>query len=145
MTRLTRFVRLPRRERQALIEAALALGLASLLVRTVGFSWIARRLGRHMEKGPSAAKPESVSEAARVGWAVDTAARVLPWKPVCLPQAIAATLLLKRRGIVSTLYLGVDPTRALDAHAWVRVGEVTVTGGPVDQRFAVVSTFARPG
>jgi hypothetical protein len=123
-----------------LIEAALALGLASLLVRTVGFSWIARRLGRHMEKGPSAAKPESVSEAARVG-----AARVLPWKPVCLPQAIAATLLLKRRGIVSTLYLGVDPTRALDAHAWVRVGEVTVTGGPVDQRFAVVSTFARPG
>ena len=98
-----------------------------------------------MAEGPTVATPESVADAARVRWAVDTAARVLPWKPVCLPQAIAATLMLNRRDIASILYLGVDPTRALDAHAWVRVGEVTVTGGPVDQRFAVVSTFACPG
>lgn len=144
MTRLARFVRLPRPDRGALIEAALALGLSSLLIRTIGFSRIARRLGRHMAEGPTSADPESMSDAARVRWAVDTAARVLPWKPVCLPQAIAATLMLRRRNIASTLYLGVDPTRSLDAHAWVRVGEVTVTGGPVDQRFAVVSTFAPP-
>ncbi len=97
-----------------------------------------------MAEAPAEAAPGSLSEAARVKWAVETAARVLPWKPVCLPQAVAATVMLKRRHIPSTLYLGVDPSRALDAHAWVRVGQVTVTGGPVDQRFAVVSTFAGP-
>lgn len=86
--------------------------------------------------------PAVVREAIRVRWAVETMARVLPWKPVCLPQALAAKKMLHRRGISSTLYLGVDPARDLDAHAWVRVGGTIVTGGPRPDRFAVVSTFA---
>jgi len=61
---------------------------------------------------------------------------------MCFPQALAATLMLRRRGIRSTLYLGVDPHRDLDAHAWVRVGGLIVTGGPDEARFVVVSTFA---
>jgi hypothetical protein len=141
MRRLILFVRLPRAERRLLMEAASGLTLAQLQVRLFGFRRLAQRLGVHMAQAPQA-QPEAVLEARRIRYALDVAARNLPWKPVCLPQAIAATRMLRRRGIASTLYLGVDRTRDLDAHAWVRVGGVVVTGGPVDDRFAVVSTFA---
>jgi hypothetical protein len=50
--------------------------------------------------------------------------------------------MLRRRGIPSTLYLGVDPDRGYDAHAWVRVGPLVVTGTPATQRFVVVTSFA---
>jgi hypothetical protein len=92
----------------------------------------------------STAEPDATrtAEVRRVEWAVATAARNLPWKPVCLPQAVAAQWMLRRKGIPSTLYLGIDPAGNYDAHAWVRAGAVIVTGGPSIQRYAVVSTFA---
>lgn len=141
MRRLILFIRLPRTERRLLLEAAFGLTAAQLQVRLLGFKRLSHGLGAHMAEAPRA-EPEAVREARRVRSALDVAARNLPWKPVCLPQAIAAVRMLRRRGIASTLYLGVDRTRNLDAHAWVRVGGVVVTGGPVDERFAVVSTFA---
>jgi hypothetical protein len=51
--------------------------------------------------------------------------------------------MLQRRGITSTLYLGVDhgEEKWLDAHAWLRCGEVIVTGGAGAERFRIISTF----
>lgn len=142
MKRFRLFLRLPARDRILLLEAVGALVLAGALLRTVAFSKLAKRLGRHMAVTPDTETGEAVAVARRVRWAVETAARNLPWRPMCFPQAVAATMMLRRRRIASTLYLGVDPARQLDAHAWVRVGRVIVTGGPLETRFAVVSTFA---
>ena len=61
---------------------------------------------------------------------------------MCLPQAVGAQRMLRRRGIPSTLYLGINPAAGYDAHAWVRVGNLIVTGGPRPDQFAVVSSFA---
>ena len=49
--------------------------------------------------------------------------------------------MLRRRGIPSTLYLGMtrDPVAA---HAWLRVGDTNVTGGRDVERYAVVASFA---
>jgi alkylated DNA repair dioxygenase AlkB len=51
--------------------------------------------------------------------------------------------MLKRRGIPSTVYLGVDRGRRqwLDAHAWLRSGEVVLTGGAGRQRFKTIGVF----
>jgi len=142
VNRLIRFARLPLPEKALLIEAASSLTLATVALKTVPFARIARRLGRHMAESRTAEEAAVTERAARVQWAIETAARHLPWKPVCFPQAVAGTLMLRRRGIQSTLYFGVDPGHDLDAHAWVRVGNLVVTGGPLDGRFTVVSTFA---
>jgi hypothetical protein len=77
----------------------------------------------------------------RVAWAIGAAAGRVPWRAGCLEQAIAAKAMLRRRGIASTLYLGVtrDP---VGAHAWLRVGDVNVTGGRDVARYAVVASFA---
>lgn len=142
MNGLTRFLRLSVRDQALLVEALAALTLATIMLRSVSFARLARRLGVHMAESPPSA-PESVEQqAGRVQWALDVAASRLPWKPVCFPRAVAATAMLRRRRISSTLYFGVDRARGLDAHAWVRVGRLIVSGGPVEPRFTVVSTFA---
>lgn len=124
------------------LEAAAELTLAGLQLAVVRFPKLAARLGRHMAESSTEESSSRTEQARRIQWAVESAARVLPWKPVCLPQAVAATRMLRRRDIRSTLYLGVDPSAGFDAHAWVRVGTFIVTGGPRPDRFAVVSTFA---
>jgi len=140
--RLILFLRLPLREQRLLLEAVVCLGLATARLRTIAFARFAPRLGRHMAESPADEDAVVLEHARGVRWAVETAARNLPWKPVCFPQAVAATMMLRRRHIPSTLYLGVDPERGLDAHAWVRVGALIVAGGPLEYRFAVVSSFA---
>ena len=142
MKRLRRLVRLPVRERGALLSALAWCSAASLAVRLFPFRRLAGYLGRHMAESAHEQDPACRREARRIGWAVATAARHLPWKPVCLPQAVAAQWMLRRLGIPSTLYLGIDPKGNYDAHAWVRAGKEIVTGGPAIQRYAVVSTFA---
>jgi len=140
--RLIQLVRLPASERWDLAEAIAMCTLASVLLRVLRFRLLAPRLGRHMAESPGQQDAASISQVSRVRWAVAVAARHLPWDPVCLPQAVTAQWMLRRRGIASTLYLGADPARGYDAHAWVRAGAVIVTGGPRQERFAVVSSFA---
>jgi hypothetical protein len=95
-----------------------------------------------MAESPSEHNKATSRQVTSVRWAIEAAARHLPWHPVCLPQAVAAQWMLRRRGIPSTLYLGADPTADYHAHAWVRAGTTIVTGGPLEKRFAVVSSFA---
>jgi hypothetical protein len=66
-----------------------------------------------------------------------------PWNSNCLVQTIAAKLILQRRGVSSTLYLGVAPDthEALQAHAWLRSGSIILTGAPGHRRYTVIATF----
>ena len=70
-------------------------------------------------------------------------ARNLPWECQCLVQAVAGKAMLRRRSMPTTLYLGVakDENARLCAHAWLRCGDVIVTGREGADRFSVVSTF----
>jgi hypothetical protein len=61
-------------------------------------------------------------------------------------QALAATVLLQRHRIDGTLYLGVarvnDTPEGLNAHAWLRCGELVVTGAAERARYTPVASFA---
>jgi len=94
-----------------------------------------------MGESPDRLDSSCISVAREIQYAVESAARHLPWKPVCFPQAVAAQWMLRRRAVPSTLYLGIDPAEGYDAHAWVRAGTVMVTGGP-RRGHTVVSSFA---
>jgi hypothetical protein len=52
--------------------------------------------------------------------AIAAASRHTPWRSNCLARAIAAKVMLRRRRVASTLYLGVRvEDGALTAHAWL--------------------------
>ena len=71
-------------------------------------------------------------ETMRIGRAVERVAAVLPWRPVCLPRALAVASMLRRRGVECRAHLGVTSTAPPEAHAWVTVGGVVVQGAPVN-------------
>lgn len=130
-------------ERAALAEAALCLAAARLAVRCLPMARLGPFLGRHMAESAPLAAPAQRAAALRAGRAVVALAPWLPWRCLCLEQAIAAQLMLRRRRIPSTLYLGVGRgPAALEAHAWLRCGELILTGAQGRERFAVVATYA---
>lgn len=135
----SRIRRLLSRDGAQVAEAIAYLALARVAVLALPFRVLTRRLGVRHAETPAIAGADPASR--RVAWAIAAAARRAPWRSECLEQAIAAKAMLRRRGIASTLYLGMarDPVAA---HAWLRVGDTNVTGGPDVARYAVVASFA---
>jgi hypothetical protein len=111
------------------LEAGLALTWASVALRFSREANVPRLLGKPSDPahGPPA-RPQA--EARRVGSAVRRAAGLLPWHPTCLPQAVAAQIMLRRRGIDFESHLGVIKTAPFGAHAWVTVRGTPIIGGP---------------
>jgi len=138
---LGKFIHLSAVEQRLLVEALLWLTLARLAIPAVPFRRIAPLLGRTMEETPFHVT-EGPPVAEGVSQAIRTAADHAPWKSRCLVRAVAAQWMLKRRGIGSTLYLGVskEDTKVMSAHAWVRCGDKFLTGA-VGRR----ETYPGPG
>ncbi len=79
-----------------------------------------------------------------VAWAVRAAARHLPFRAVCLTQALAAHAMLRRRGVRGVVHFGAaGPTSsdALDAHAWLEAAGVEVTGYPIPADMVEIARF----
>ncbi len=119
------FCALPAGDKKLVLEAAALLALARFAVAAVPFRFLAPLLRR----GPEVCTGDAVL-CARVGWAVTAAARAVPWDAVCLPQAMAAKVMLARRGQGSSLHLGAgfDAQGGMIAHAWLESDGATVVG-----------------
>jgi len=144
MQTVTKFLEKPLSDKALYLEATFWLGISRLAILMVPFRWIAPFLGTHMASSDgnyAAAKHEAVRSVSR---AILTMSRHLPWECKCLAQAISGKMMLSRRKIPSTLYLGVAKKKDgdLNAHAWLRSGDIIILGGGGLERFAVVSTFA---
>ena len=120
-------------------EALGCLAVARAAVIFLPFRVVSRWLGVRMGETPAAV--ETSPRSRDVNWGIGAAACRVPWRAKCLEQAIAAKMMLRRRGVHSTLYLGVT-REPMAAHAWVRVGGWNVTGGQDVSRYAVVASFA---
>jgi hypothetical protein len=141
---LQRVLELSWSDRMLLAEAMAGLGIARLAIVVLPFRRIAPYLGHQQCESPvmdALAPPASIR---RIAQAVGRVSRHTPWSNTCLVQAIAAKMMLQRRGVPSTLYLGVMKPEAtrFAAHAWLRSGSVILTGALGRERFTVISTFA---
>ena len=136
--------------RLLVIEAVLCLSIARLALILIPFPRVAGWLGSfvpptdiRISQSNKTATPEQATLAKDVGWAVTRAARHVPFKAVCLPQAMAAQFMLRRRGVPSVMHFGATKSveKPLNAHAWLDAGGIEVTGYPVDERFAEIACF----
>jgi hypothetical protein len=67
----------------------------------------------------------------RLSWAIGAAAARVPWRSDCLLRVMAADRWLRRSKARPGFFLGVakNSSGALEAHAWLRLGNLEVTGG----------------
>lgn len=128
-----------------LIEALTALAIARIAMACLPFRRIAAWLGTPGSVSLPTASPEDTRIAENVGWAIGALGPRVPWDGRCLAQAVAATAMLRRRGLEGTVSIGVrsGTSGGFDAHAWLRIGNCIVTGASGYQEFKVCTTFAR--
>jgi Transglutaminase-like superfamily len=119
-------------------EAAVMIILARLAVRVIPpariFSWA--------DRPPRRINRFAGDEANWIAWAVETAA-VKPWiNALCLPRALAAHAMLRRRGIASRLCLGLARKESgLAAHAWVEVGKQKINISSTEAGYVRLAEF----
>ena len=108
------------------LEAVLMLSCARLIVLFC-FGRFSRWMMQGQQPGQQIPSP---ALRRRIERAVDRAAAIVPWNSLCLPNAMAAKLMLARRGCASTIHLGVgiNSEGLLHAHAWLEAGGTVVTG-----------------
>jgi hypothetical protein len=145
-------LRLTSASRMLMVEAFVALAVARISLVVFPFRKVAAQLGaivplqdgvaRHAVK-PAESRDRALAR--KVGWAVTRMARHAPFRAVCLQQAIAAKMMLRRRGVASAMHLGVASPEALgaplQAHAWLDVGCTPVTGYPIAEGFVEIARF----
>ena len=141
-------LRLSPSDRVPFVAAWLLLGAASLLIALLPFRVVRRLLGEDQahsgataaDPGP-ALTPRQCDRARRIGILVAGAAAHAPWRSDCYPQALVGRTLLALRRIPHAVCFGVRRDGdALVAHAWVRAGELVVTGGN-GQSYTEVARF----
>ncbi len=150
LRKLKRFASFDAGQQALLAEAAVWLLLARGALILIPFPRLAPHLGVFMS--PADARVEAARAAGgeaeaqlaeEIGWAVVRAARHVPFQAVCLPQAMTAQMMLKRRGVSCVLHLGAakGKEKPLDAHAWLDAAGVEVTGFPVARDFTEIACF----
>lgn len=140
---LNRYRRLPKLRRLLLWEALGALALARFVMACLPFKRIASWLGTPGTESTLTATAEQVKIAREISWAVACLAGRVPWDSRCLAQALAATWMLRSRGLEGTVSFGADVRGEFAAHAWLRFGPCLVTGGADYERFKTLTSLAR--
>ncbi|MHA1528089.1 MAG: lasso peptide biosynthesis B2 protein [Alphaproteobacteria bacterium] len=146
--RIASFLRAPARRKALALEAMGELARACLVtllparIYTRDFGSVALT----PDAAVDAVCPKAASD---VGRMVEVVAQVMPFRALCLQQAVAARRMLHRRGLRATVYLGVKRNAADRklagqggaAHAWVEVGSQVVNGDTNLGDYAVVGRF----
>src|SRR5580658_1328966 len=144
---LRRFAQIDGRRRGLVVEAVACLAAARLALILVPFPRLARWLGTFVPptdpraRDAAAASAEKAVLAREIGWAVTRGARWMPFKAVCLPQAMAAQFMLRHRGVPSVMHFGAGrgADKPIEAHAWLDAAGVEVTGYPVAPHLAEIA------
>lgn len=143
MRRVVKYVKLPLKEKMALAEATFFLIMIKVMILLFPLRWYKNMLGVQNKNRDFAPDLITMHVISLVSRAIARSRKIIPWKNQCLTEAIAAKLLLRRRGVVSTLYLGVNrDNNKMTAHAWLCCGKLFVTGKRGMEKFTVVSSFS---
>lgn len=112
---------------------AVKLGLAEVIRERVGAAWSLRRRGLHAtivgwrkEKARISVHAADDEEAGAIARGYASARMLLPAERLCVPDSLALTRCLWKRGVGADLFFGVrlDP---FAAHAWVQQGETILS------------------
>jgi hypothetical protein len=129
-------------ENFALAEAMVLVVLAAPLLRFTPFRQIGRIASMPLRRAVTDPARQDVL-IGRVAWAVSRAAKRSRLRAVCIERGVTAQVMLRRRGIDSTLYFGAAPNtpKGLGAHVWVVAKGVDVCGGEVAKGYAMLAAF----
>ncbi|WP_270942321.1 lasso peptide biosynthesis B2 protein [Romboutsia lituseburensis] len=141
--RINKFLfKLSIKEKLLFIEAFFLTGLMRAKILKVPFNKLKEELGTYNTESVDDVVLDDYKKAKIVRDVVVTISKFTPWESLCLVQAMTVQRMLKKRGISTTIYLGVNKeNKNMVAHAWIRCGKMFVTGGD-GSGYATVAKFS---
>ncbi len=148
MSALSDFARMPVWRKRRAVRCLWEVTRASIVIRTTRADRLVDLLGAPARSPADASTTPPVDDetsqsAAEVGRVISRSARVLPWHPTCLRQAVAASRVLDRAAVPHRIHLGIVDATTLGAHAWVTVGDRVVVGDNGHRDHTPVAVFDR--
>jgi hypothetical protein len=140
---LVKFAKLSWSDKKLLFETVILLLWVKLMIKLLPMRWYATRLGQQHAITPTGSLPAHAHDVFKLSRAIVRCRKIIPGTNRCYIEAITAKILLKRRHMESTLYIGVKKeNNKLTAHAWLRCGSIYVTGKLEMDQFITVNTFS---
>lgn len=129
------------------IEAFVLSGIYRFMVLYLPFKYIKRQLGKHKTESTYELLVDEYRVAKEIREIVLLVCKHTPWESKCLIRAMLVQHFLERKKIATTIYLGVnkDDLNNMKAHAWIRCGEMIVTGQYEKDHFIQVAYFSNVG
>lgn len=146
---LRRFWDMPLPLKCRLAEAVVSVSIATFVVKLIPYRYWGRFVGELGGSVPPHVDEHKVRMAKDIGKAVKAATGRLPFEAVCLPQALAASWMMRWRKIPGVLYLGIrksddgkeGSSDSMDLHAWLESGSQDITGGELAERYRVLAQY----
>jgi hypothetical protein len=128
-SKLISIYKIPNSEKWIFLEAVFTSAYVRFSLSFLPFKKVATWLG-HANIVKNNAHPLSIETIKTVEEAVRRCNKYAPWKTECYTQALTGKILLQRRCIESTLFIGFvkDDEANYKGHAWLKVNEFFVTG-----------------
>jgi hypothetical protein len=109
------------------------------------FKFYKRLFGKIQYSNQTVYTAKQLEEAIQISKIVISLCRNTPWESKCLVEALSCKRILKKRGIETTVYLGICKNydgKELAAHAWLKMGDYILTGRSGHQNFKVVNFYS---
>ena len=144
VNKVNKFLKMSCTDKDILIGAFLLTGIIRFSILFVTFSKLAKLCGKYDEESTYNLPDKQISIGNKVGYLVYSVSKYTPWESKCLVKALTAQIMLRKKKISSTVYLGVakDENKKLIAHAWLRCGKNIITGNDERYGFTTVAKFA---
>lgn len=126
------------------IEAFILSGIYRFMMLYMPFKYVKKRLGEPKKESAREELLEVYRLAKEIRELVLLTCKYTPWESECLIRAMLVQHFLKHKKIATTIYLGVnkDDLNNMKAHAWLRCGEMIVTGQSQKRYFIQVAYFS---
>ena len=136
----------PWQTRWLVVDAACTLVWFALFVRLMPFQRLTVKWGHQGQVARTDITPDQQQQAREIEWLIDALSRRMPFQATCLMQAATGQSLLRRRGVPSTVYIGVAPRRDdgrnVNAHAWLQCGRRIITGRAEARNYRAMTWFS---
>lgn len=145
LIQVNKFRRYLFQDKLLILKAFFITGIMRFILIVIPFRRLKKYLGKYNEESDIDINCKHKYIIEKISWAVTKISRYTPWNSRCFVQALTAQRLLYEQGLESTLYLGVCKSEndgKIDAHAWIRCGNMYVTGGNGD-KFYIVAKFKK--
>lgn len=129
-----------------LLEALGLLIVSKLIILFVPLRKIAPLLGDVNKDVRNTLSDREYEQARDVKRNIAIASNNVPWKSVCLDQAMTAFIMLNKRSIPNKLCFGAKKNieaKKLDAHAWIVCNDQILVGGKHSAEFHIAAFFSK--